>query len=154
MSLGVRQCPCGSDTLVRQVVEHRAGLVAQPRTPGLCLEPTSMHRLIAKLLLAVFALRVFAPLLQAFSAEPPHACCLRRLHSRNDRSLQFSDAKRPGGNCCPPLTTPQSANVAAHNTAVFCLKTSAINRRSQASHYAAFFKISDSPRAPPSSFLA
>jgi hypothetical protein len=112
-----------------------------------------MHRLTARLLLLIVALGIFQPLLEAFSAEPPHACCLRRLHARKDRGQHFSDAKKSGGNCCPPLTTTQSANVAARNATVFGLKTSAVNHRPQASKYPALFKTSDFPRGPPALLL-
>jgi len=72
---------------------------------------TSMHRLTARLLLLVVALGIFQPLLEAFSAEPPHACCLRRLHARKDQPLQFRGVTNANGNCCPPLTAPRSANL-------------------------------------------
>jgi len=53
-----------------------------------------MHRLTARLLLLIVALGIFQPLLEAFSAEPPHACCLRRLHARKGHQpLQFRDAQ-------------------------------------------------------------
>src|SRR5260221_5897085 len=70
-----------------------------------------MYCLTARLLLLIVALGIFQPLLEAFSAEPPHACCLRRLHARKDQPLQFRGVTKPNGNCCPPLTAPRSANV-------------------------------------------
>jgi hypothetical protein len=72
-----------------------------------------MQRLTARLLLLLVVVSgSFAPLLQAFSAQPPHACCLRRLHASKDSPLQVSDATAAHGNCCPPVTTRQSAQAA------------------------------------------
>src|SRR6266496_4589390 len=87
-----------------------------------------MHRLIARLLLYIVALGIFQPLLEAFSAEPPHACCLRRLHARKGHQpLQFRDARKLNANCCPPLTAPRTANVASADKASFELTLSIVN---------------------------
>jgi hypothetical protein len=77
-----------------------------------------MHRLIARLLLYIVALGIFQPLLEAFSAEPPHACCLRRLHAHTDQPLQLRDANKANGNCCPRLTTPHTAQVKSGENSV------------------------------------
>src|SRR5215470_19630363 len=69
-----------------------------------------MQRLTTRLLLLVVVVGMFEPLLEAFSPEPAHACCLRRLHVRATRT-EFHDASKHGGNCCPPLTTPHTAQV-------------------------------------------
>jgi hypothetical protein len=72
-----------------------------------------MQRLTARLLLLLVVVSgSFSPLLQAFSAQPPHACCLRRLHASKDSPLQISDTTAAHENCCPPVTTRQSAQAA------------------------------------------
>jgi hypothetical protein len=109
-----------------------------------------MQRLTAKLVLTVVALGIFQPLLEAFSAESPHACCLRRLHARSDRRTEFRDAKQPNGNCCPPLVTPHTASV-VHPQAVSLLSNfSGLTSQAEVSRHAAGFESSNSTRAPPS----
>src|SRR5262249_39512268 len=69
-----------------------------------------MQGLTARLLLILIAMGLFQPLVEALSPVPPHACCLRRLHALPNQPAQFHDAAKAGGNCCPPLTTPHTAN--------------------------------------------
>src|SRR5215813_10745163 len=77
-----------------------------------------MHRLTARLLLLIVALGISQPLLEAFSAEPPHACCLRRLHGSANNTPHFQAAKQADGSCCPPLTTPHIAQVQSDETSI------------------------------------
>src|SRR5947209_13638859 len=98
-----------------------------------------MHRLTAGLLLIFFALGAAEPALQALSSEPAHACCLRRMHPQHDRVRAFHDATKPDGNCCPPLTTPQSAQVAHLNNASFEPVFSRLNLEPEFSRHAAGF---------------
>jgi hypothetical protein len=109
-----------------------------------------MHRLTARLLLLIVALGIFQPLLEAFSAEPPHACCLRRLHAHKDQQLQFHDATKPNGSCCPPLTTPHTANLIACRTTSYALEHSIVNFRFDDEAHHSGFASSLSTRAPPS----
>jgi len=108
-----------------------------------------MHRLIARLSLSLVALGIFQPLLEAFSAEPPHACCLRRLHAQKDQPLQLREASKLNGNCCPPLTAPHIAQAKSgdKDTAIPLaseLVVSAMNARSGKG-----FDSHNSSRAPP-----
>jgi len=112
-----------------------------------------MHRPTARLLLLIVAFGIFQPLLEAFSREPPHACCLRRLHAQKDQPLQLRDASKPNGNCCPPLITPHTAR-AVHSDAVsFLSNFSSVNSQVELSRHAAGLESSNSTRAPPSSFV-
>jgi len=112
-----------------------------------------MQRLTARLLVLVAVVGIFQPLLEALSPEPPHACCLRRLHARSDLPTQFRDAKQPNGNCCPPLITPHTAR-AVHSDAVsFLSNLSSFNSQVDLSRHAAEFESSNSTRAPPFSFV-
>src|SRR6266851_5549127 len=108
-----------------------------------------MHRWTARVLLIFVAMAAFAPVLQAFSAEPPHACCLRRLRGRTDRGFQVQDAIAPAGNCCPPLTTPHSAQVITPNGASFQPHISALKVFLSHSPHGTGFESSQSTRAPP-----
>jgi hypothetical protein len=111
-----------------------------------------MQRLTAKVLVFVAVVGIFQPLLEAFSPEPPHACCLRRLHGRSDLPTQFRDAK-PNGNCCLPLITPHTAR-AVHSDAVsFLSNFSSLKSQVELSRHAAGFESSNSSRAPPFSFV-
>src|SRR5436309_8289102 len=112
-----------------------------------------MQCLTARLLVFVAVVGIFQPLLEAFSAEPPHACCLRRLHGRSDLPTQFRDAKQPNGNCCPPPITPHTAR-AVHSDAVsFLSNFSSLKSQVELSRHAAGLESSNSTRAPPSSFV-
>src|SRR5438874_2137471 len=72
-----------------------------------------MQPLTARLLLLLFVMSAnFAPLVQAISVPHSHACCLRKLHAAKDSPLQITDATAPQGNCCPPMTSRQSAQAA------------------------------------------
>ena len=118
-----------------------------PKPPRYAWSP--MHRLIARLLLLIVALGIFQPSLEAFSAEPPHACCLRRLHAQKDQPLQLRDASKLNGNCCPPLTAPHIAQPKSgdKDTAIPLaseLVVSAMNARSGKG-----FDSHNSSRAPP-----
>ena len=112
------------------------------------LDPTSMHRLTARLLLVVLAMGAFGPGLQAFSSEPAHACCLRRLHA-HDQGNAVHDATKSGGNCCPPLTTPQSAQVTHPDNASCDPLFVKLDLQPEFSHHAAGCTSRNSTRAPP-----
>ncbi|PYV60329.1 MAG: hypothetical protein DMG97_18920 [Acidobacteria bacterium] len=111
-----------------------------------------MPRLTARLLLLIVALGIFQPLLEAFSAKPPHACCLRRLHARKDQPLQFRDATKLNGNCCPPLTAPRSANVVSCGAVYAVSARSIINLPTDADVHFGGPSGTLLARAPPSRF--
>jgi len=112
-----------------------------------------MQRLTARLLLILIALGVFQPLVEALSAEPPHACCLRRLHALSDQPAQFHDARKASGNCCPPLTTPHTANPVSGDQAQFSPAVSSVKLVSQDRFRHNPFRATLSARAPPASPL-
>ncbi|HKN36989.1 MAG TPA: hypothetical protein VJX16_27400 [Terriglobales bacterium] len=66
-----------------------------------------MHRLTARLLLIALLAGSYAPVALAFSATPPHACCLRK-HSGGSPELSF-DSRHFGGDCCRLPATSQWA---------------------------------------------
>jgi hypothetical protein len=78
-----------------------------------------MHRVTAaRLLLLLFGISACAPVLQAFSAAPPHACCLRKLHRPAEHQTRLDDSSKHDGSCCPPLTARHSAQIQADKTSV------------------------------------
>ena len=109
-----------------------------------------MQRLAARLLLLLIALAVCQPLVEALSAEPPHACCLRKLHSLPNRPAQMQDRTKAGGNCCPPLTAPHTANPVSGDQTQFARVVSNLKLISQDCFLHNTFQPSLSTRAPPS----
>ena len=108
-----------------------------------------MHRLTARVLLLFLATSAFAPFLQALSAEPPHACCLRKLHSRNEDRQRVSDAAPRPNNCCPPLTTPHPAQVLAYEVGTALLHGSELDSTTANFLPTATPNSNHSGRAPP-----
>src|SRR5206468_4577096 len=97
--LGLATNHVGTGALTRPVerqLDDKYGRVTRTPFPISCTVPnpramlsSPMHRVTARLLLLIVALGIFQPFLEAFSAEPPHACCLRRLHTPKNHPLQF-----------------------------------------------------------------
>src|SRR6185437_16276923 len=77
-----------------------------------------MRRTTALVLFVGLAISGFTPWLQALTGVQPHACCLRRICERAGHGTQFSAPQARNGNCCPPLTTPQSAILAKPDVSV------------------------------------
>src|SRR5882757_5354234 len=67
-----------------------------------------MQRWIAKILLILLLVSIFAPVAMAVDGPPQHACCLRTSHSHKTiiTAVQQSD-----GSCCPPIATSHWAQV-------------------------------------------
>ena len=109
-----------------------------------------MQRLTARLLLLLVVVSgSFTPLLQAFSAQPPHACCLRKLHAPKDLPLRISDTTAAHGNCCPPATTRQSAQALELKVFSAVLAVSSFDLRLADPEHNLEFASSLSARAPP-----
>ena len=109
-----------------------------------------MQRLTARLLLLLIALGVCQPLVEALSAEPPHACCLRKLHALPNQPAQIHDRGKTGGSCCPPLTTPHTANPVSGDQTQLDRMVSTLKLISQDCFLHNAFQASLSTRAPPS----
>lgn len=108
-----------------------------------------MYCLTSRLLLLLFVGGACAPVLQAFSAEPPHACCLRKMHGSPEREPGLHDATPHQGNCCPPMATPHSANLSGRETAVNILPSSELALAPARCRRNSGFDRSHSSRAPP-----
>lgn len=108
-----------------------------------------MQACIANFLLLLTLVGGFTPFLQALSGVQPHACCLRRMHATGKHTSEISSGMFGDGNCCPPLTTPQSAQVVP-SEAAFALPSTApadLSRRSLS--VPTFMSLGFSDRAPP-----
>ena len=108
-----------------------------------------MRQFTAKLVLLIVALSTCEPFLQTLYGTPPHACCLRRLHARQDGRPQLGEAATRTGNCCPPLTTPRSASVVAHDGVIVQLQASKLSVELPDSFYPIRYSSHHSSRAPP-----
>jgi hypothetical protein len=108
-----------------------------------------MQRLTARLLLLFLLTGVCAPFAEALSAQPAHACCGRKLHRSSGAPELVSDAQLQRGNCCPPLTTPHTAQLQLPDTGVALPHSS--NRQVAFSSLAPAteFSANHSSRAPP-----
>jgi hypothetical protein len=110
-----------------------------------------MQRFTARLVLLLVALSTGEPFLQTLYGAPPHACCLRRLHARQNGRPQLGEAATRTGNCCSPLTTPRSASVVAHDDAPIQLQVSGPSVELPDSFHATRYSSNCSSRAPPDS---
>jgi len=127
-----------------------------PKSRNLQVRPESayalslaMQRFTARLVLLLVALSTCEPFLQTLYGTPPHACCLRRLHARQDGRPQLDEAATRTGNCCPPLTTPRSARLVAHDGVIVQLQASKLSVELPDSFYAIRYSSHHSSRAPP-----
>lgn len=81
-----------------------------------------MYRLTARLLLILLLVGTFAPVALAISAPPPHACCMRKMHSHDSPETEFRALDCGSHDCCRPLTTSHAAQLrpqpSAHATPV------------------------------------
>jgi hypothetical protein len=108
-----------------------------------------MQRLTARLWLLLFVVSGnFAPLVQAISVPHPHACCLRKLHASKD-SPQISDTTSPHGNCCPPMTSRQSAQATDREAISAEISVSSLELEPGDLEHDVEFTSSLSARAPP-----
>ena len=111
-----------------------------------------MRGFTARLLVLLTLAGAFAPLLQALSGEQSHACCLRRLHasSKSKSSQPFlQKILQPDGNCCPPLTSPQSAQAVARQSVVALPDAAPVDNGNRVWLLFSFVPVGFSDRAPP-----
>jgi hypothetical protein len=114
-----------------------------------------MHRLTARLVLVLLLVGIFAPVALAFSATPPHACCLRKPLHRGDAShSQFSAVANNSRNCCPPVTTAQWASPGISVNAQRSLLVAALQTDPLSFHHSRDLRLSPCVRAPPTFSIA
>jgi hypothetical protein len=91
---------------------------------------------------------------QALIGVQPHACCLRRLHAHADHEQTFSRSQSPAGNCCPPLTAPNSAVLAGPEASSLFEFSARAAIADNVSRHSAFAALGFSDRAPPHSYAS
>jgi hypothetical protein len=69
---------------------------------------TSVQRQIARTLLVLLLVGVFAPVGLAMSVAPPHACCMRKMHEGGQQQ-QWNARHCANHDCCRAVTAAQSA---------------------------------------------
>jgi len=119
-----------------------------------------MYRLTARFLLCFALAGVFAPLAQALTAPPPHACCRRMSHRCQDSAAAESGQPAVHGtgccnhDCCRAVTTSQWASPQPWATAAFAGRKAGSVGELHATIPANQLPSSQSTRAPPPISLA
>lgn len=114
-----------------------------------------MYRLTARILLVLLLVGTFAPAALAVSGPAPHACCLRKMHSRAPEGKTFQAIPHAGNNsCCPPITVELWAEPALQVRVDAGFISADSSPLLPAVHYRVDFNSSDSVRGPPSSSTA
>jgi hypothetical protein len=75
-------------------------------------QESPMHRFIARALLVLLLVGTFAPLALAVSAQPPHACCMRKMHEYpSPHQAEFNAPYCCHHDCCRSVVSSQFAQV-------------------------------------------
>jgi hypothetical protein len=121
--------------------------------------PQTMQRLTARLLLLFALIGTFAPLALAFTAPPPHSCCLRKsahqCHQPANAAADESDQRsiRSTGccnhDCCRAVTTSQSADPQSSLAPGFAPKVESCAAAPDSRNPTSNLFASQSARAPP-----
>ena len=115
-----------------------------------------MHRLTARIMLVVALLGAFAPSALAALYEPPHACCVRRVHHCHnsidpDSELAIRDVSCCKNEGCRAVTTTRWAH-AQPPSAGFFLRAADLSLAAQRANIPFSAPAeSQSTRAPPAS---
>jgi hypothetical protein len=119
-----------------------------------------MQRLTAKLLLLLTAIATFLPVAFAAIAPAPHACCIRHARRCHTAATSSSDERSIHGtgccnhDCCRAVTTSHRAHPQPNLAVAFAQRAHAPIAELHPTLFAAEPVSSQSPRAPPRSFLA
>jgi len=71
-----------------------------------------MHRFTARALLVLLLVGTFAPVALAASAQPPHACCLRKMHDHpSPHQAEFQAPFCCHHDCCRSAVSRRFAEV-------------------------------------------
>jgi hypothetical protein len=119
-----------------------------------------MQRLTARFLLLFALLGTFVPLALAVTAEPPHACCLRKaLHQchgadSDERAIAIHSNSCCNQNSSRAVTTPQSAHPQTPLASISAQNVEARLTESPAASPVTRLFASRSTRAPPQLSIA
>jgi hypothetical protein len=110
-----------------------------------------MRSLIARLLLVLLLVSVFAPAALAIYAPAPHACCVRKpLHQHGSRNSEISVTPGPNHHdCCRLLVVVHCAQLKSVSSAHVSSAPVSLLRKSHSARYAFEISSSHSGRAPP-----
>jgi hypothetical protein len=111
----------------------------------------SMQRQIARTLLVLLLVGVFAPVGLAMSAMPPHACCMRKMHMSPSQAAWLAP-HCANHDCCRAVATTQSAVQQRQNSAQAADNSIPFRASSQQARTGSAFHSSHSGRAPPAAF--
>src|SRR5438874_8126914 len=110
-----------------------------------------MHRLTARLLLIFLLAGTFVPAALAITAEPPHACCMRKMHSGEESQLRGVNHRH---DCCGPLAVPQWAQPRPPLTDSITHRAATLHPHSRPAHPDSNFIRDHSGRGPPNLSIA
>ena len=113
-----------------------------------------MHRLTARFLLILLLVRSFAPVALAISTPPPHACCMRKMHSHTSPETEFRALDYGDHDCCRPLTVSHAAQPRPRPSAHAVLASAALLPQLRSGDAPADVNAAHSGRAPPSFSIA
>jgi hypothetical protein len=128
---------------------------------GVPIEPATMRRLTARLLLCLALVGNLAPLALAATAKPLNACCVRKaVHHCHDSVasetayLVIRGARGCNHDCCRAVTTaqwaqpqPRAATAFLQNVEAYLFQSTPVSAETRVSGY-------PSTRAPPHFFVA
>jgi hypothetical protein len=111
-----------------------------------------VQRQIARTLLVLLLVGVFAPVGLAMSAIPPHACCMRKMHQGSSQQQEFQAWHCANHDCCRGMMVPQSAVQPRQSSAHTLNNSVRFRTASPTVHAASAFHSSYSGRGPPAGF--
>ncbi|MBZ5597623.1 MAG: hypothetical protein LAN83_04815 [Acidobacteriia bacterium] len=108
-----------------------------------------MHRLTARFLLILLLVGSFAPVGLAVSTPPPHACCMRKMHSHTSPETEFRALDCGSHDCCRPLTVSHAAQLRPRPSAYAAPASVAMLPQLRPIDVTAEVNAAHSVRAPP-----
>jgi len=112
-----------------------------------------MHRLTARILLVLVLVSTLVPVAMAVNGPCQHACCLRMMHSHR-QAATLQTVPQAGGNCCPPMTTQQWAQVSSAAGVQIAAVLQVSSPQLPGSHNGLLLAFSHTGRAPPTPSLS
>jgi hypothetical protein len=100
-------------------------------------------------LLILLLVGTFAPVAVAISAPPPHACCMRKMHSHDSPGTEFRAFDCGSHDCCRPLTISHAAQLRPRPSADAVPVSTALLLQLPPADATADVSTAHSGRAPP-----
>ena len=108
-----------------------------------------MQRQIARALLVLLLVGVFAPVGLAMSAVPPHACCMRKMHAGHWQVPEIAARHCVNHDCCRAVIVSQTAFQQRQSNAEATENSASFRALARTTRTRTDFYSSCSGRAPP-----